>query len=124
MAGVWLRDVAFSRSGDKGDISNVGVVPYRAADFEWLREELTVERVGAVFAPLVTGRITRYELPGICAFNFVMEGALSGGVSRSLNLDAHGKSWGNLILRVRVEPPDGWTPYWPVLYPAGGGTGA
>ena len=120
MGEVLLREVAFSRSGDKGDVSNIGVVPYREADFGWLREELTVERVRAVFGDLVKGRVTRYELPGIGALNFVLEEALSGGVSRSLNLDAHGKSWGNLMLRAAVNAPDGWTPYWPVLYPPGG----
>lgn len=112
MSTVLLREVAYSRSGDKGDISNVGVIPYRESDYAWLCEELTVDRVRAIFGELVQGSITRYEWPGIKALNFVMEEALSGGVSRSLNLDAHGKSWGNLILRVGVNPPEGWTPYW------------
>ncbi|MCY0878483.1 MAG: hypothetical protein OWU84_06055 [Firmicutes bacterium] len=110
-----LREVAFTRSGDKGDTSNIGVVPYRAQDWEWLKEQLTVERVADVFDGLVKGPIRRYELPGICALNFVLERALSGGVSRSLNLDAHGKAWGNLLLTVSVEAPDGWEPYWPYV---------
>jgi len=113
MSRVFLREVAFTRSGDKGDTSNIGVVPYRPADWEWLGRELTVERVRALFGALVKGAVTRYELPGIRAFNFVLERALDGGVSRSLNLDAHGKSWGNLLLRLEVEAPDGWTPAWP-----------
>jgi len=117
MSKVLLREVAYSRSGDKGDVSNVGVIPYRESDYAWLRAELTVDRVSAVFGDLVKGRVTCYEMPGIRALNFVMEQALSGGVSRSLNLDAHGKSWGNLILRVAVDVPDEWQPYWPKLYP-------
>lgn len=120
MPEVLLREVAYTRSGDKGDTSNIGVIPYREADYGWLKDALTVERVRAVFGALVQGLVTRYELPGISALNFVLEQALSGGVSRSLNLDAHGKSWGNLILRVGVEAPPGWTPYWPILYPPDG----
>lgn len=112
---VPLREVAFTRSGDKGDTSNIGVVPYRPSDWDWLKEQLTVDRVKHVFDGLVQGRICRYELPGIRALNFVMERALSGGVSRSLNLDAHGKAWGNLLLSVVVEAPDGWEPYWPLV---------
>lgn len=117
MEEILLREVAYSRSGDKGDTSNIGVIPYRESDYAWLLEELTVERVRDMFGELVRGGVTRYELPGIKALNFVLEEALSGGVSRSLNLDAHGKSWGNLILRVVVNAPPGWTPYWPTLYP-------
>lgn len=115
MPTVLLREVAYSRSGDKGDISNVGVIPYRESDYDWLCEQLTVDRVRDIFGELVKGSITRYTWPGIKALNFVMEEALSGGVSRSLNLDAHGKSWGNLILRVAVDAPTGWVPYWPVI---------
>lgn len=117
MHDVLLRDVAYSRSGDKGNTSNIGVIPFREADYTWLLEELTVDRVRAIFGELVQGAVTRYEMPGISAINFVLQEALSGGVSRSLNLDAHGKSWGNLILRLSVKTPMGWTPYWPTLYP-------
>lgn len=112
---VTLREVAYARSGDKGDTSNVGVIPYRPEDWEWLTRELTVERVREEFAGLVFGEIHRYLLPGIRALNFVMERALSGGVSRSLNLDAHGKSWGNLMLSLEVEAPDGWSAGWPAV---------
>lgn len=117
MSQVSLREVAYCRSGDKGDIANVGVIPFRESDYLWLRDALTPERVHTVFGDLVKGRITCYEVPGVHALNIVMEEALGGGVSRSLNLDAHGKSWGNLMLRMVIDAPDGWTPYWPTLYP-------
>ncbi|PSR23925.1 MAG: hypothetical protein C7B45_01170 [Sulfobacillus acidophilus] len=110
---VSLREVAYTRSGDKSDTSNVGVVPYRPDDLAWLERELTVDRVREAFSGLVVGDIRRYVLPGIHALNFVMEHALGGGVSRSLNLDAHGKSWGNLMLSMEVEAPQGWSPAWP-----------
>jgi hypothetical protein len=104
---ITLRQIAFARSGDKGDTSNIGVIPYNEDHFEILKEQLTIEKVKAAFDGLVTGEITRYEFPGIKALNFVMKNALSGGVSKSLNLDAHGKSWGNLMLSIEIEVPDG-----------------
>lgn len=103
MPKVQLREVAFSRSGDKGDTSNVGVIPYNEEDYEWLKREVTVEKVKQLYGDIVKGQIRRYEFDGIKALNFVMEEALSGGVSRSLNLDTHGKSMGNLILRLEIE---------------------
>ncbi|MBM4763671.1 hypothetical protein [Bacillus sp. B15-48] len=103
MKKVSLRELAHSRSGDKGDTSNIGIVPYDEKDYELLKEQVTVERVRELFGELVQGEITRYEFDGIKALNFVMTNALSGGVSRSLNLDTHGKSWSNLILRMEIE---------------------
>jgi hypothetical protein len=103
---VKLREIAFARSGDKNDTANVGVVPYDPADFELVKREVTVERVGALFGPLVRGTVTRYEMPGIAALNFVLEGALGGGVSRSLALDAHGKAYGSLMLELEVQVDD------------------
>jgi hypothetical protein len=112
MSRVALREVAFARSGDKGDTSNIGLVPYRPHDLDWLLEQVTIDRVQELFGSEVQGPIHRYTLGGISAINFVLERALSGGVSRSLNLDAHGKSWGNLLLRMEVEAPPGWMPGW------------
>jgi hypothetical protein len=102
---ILLRTVAYTRAGDKGEVNNVVVIPYDEGNYEWLREHLTVEVVHGVFGKVVKGRITRYEFPGIRALNFVMEKALEGGVSRSLNLDAHGKSRANLMLGLRLEAP-------------------
>jgi len=106
MKKVPLREIAFTRSGDKGDTVNVGVIPYHEEDFELLKEKVTVERVQELYGELVKGEIIRYEFHGIKALNFVMKNALSGGVSKSLNLDAHGKSYGNLMLRLEIEIPD------------------
>jgi hypothetical protein len=103
---IRLGDILHCRSGDKGDTSNISVVPNDPADYEWLREELTEERVAEVFGPLVKGTVTRYEVPGIHAFNFVLTEALGGGVSRSLCQDIHGKSWGVLIARMELERPE------------------
>ena len=98
-----LRDLAHARAGDKGDISCISVIAYQAADYPRLAEAVTVERVTAHFAGIVKGPVRRYELPGIGALNFVLEGALGGGVTRSLALDAHGKCLASLMLELRVE---------------------
>jgi hypothetical protein len=101
-----LRDLAHARAGDKGDISNISVIAFDAADFGWLVEQLTAARVAAHFAGLVTGRVERHELPQLGALNFVLHGALGGGVTRSLSLDAHGKSLSSSLLE--LELPARW----------------
>ena len=106
---LMLREIAYARSGDKGDTSNIVVAVYDDRDYEWLLRHLTVPLVSEKFAPVVAGRISRYEMPGTKMVNFVMERALQGGVSRSLALDMHGKSRASLILSMRVPyaPDDG-----------------
>src|SRR4051794_10907176 len=97
-----LRDIAHSRTGDKGDTSNISVVAYDAKDYLLLLEQVTAERVKAYFAGIVSGEVVRYELPNIAALNFVMSRALGGGVTRSLALDAHGKSLSSALLDLDV----------------------
>ena len=105
MKKIKLRKIAFSRSGDKGDISNVSVIPYDEKHFDVIKNQVTVERVREAFGVLVLGEIKRFELPGIKALNFVMYGALGGGVSRSLCLDVHGKSRGAIMGTIEIEVP-------------------
>ena len=98
-----LREFAYSRSGDKGDIVNLCVFVYDDDNWEVLRRELTVEKVRDKFGGLVKGEITRYELPGTKGLNFVMTEALGGGVSMSLRTDPHGKSYQSLILEIDID---------------------
>ncbi|MDX1431375.1 MAG: hypothetical protein R3286_02885 [Gammaproteobacteria bacterium] len=100
---VRLREIAHARAGDKGNTSNVSVLVYDPAHYEIVAAQLTPERLGAELGALLRGPITRYELPHLHALNFVMRGALEGGVNESLNLDGHGKSWSSLILGLEVE---------------------
>ena len=93
-----LRDVAHSRTGDKGNTSNISVIAYRAEDFPRIRELVTAERVRTQLAGLKPSLVTRYELPKLGALNFVIAGALGGGVTRSLALDAHGKALSSILL--------------------------
>lgn len=98
-----LRDIAHSRAGDKGDISNLSLIAYRPEDFALLERHVTPERVRLHFAGIVHGEVTRYLLPQLGAMNFVMQQALGGGVTRSLALDAHGKSLSSLLLDMELE---------------------
>ena len=93
-----LGDVAHLRTGDKGDTSQISVIAYDPADYALLLREVTVERVLRHFASLPVRTARRFELPQLGALNFVLEGALSGGVTRSLALDAHGKTLGAQLL--------------------------
>jgi hypothetical protein len=103
-----LGELAHARSGDKGDTSNVSVIAYDAADYPLLERWVTAERVRAHFGGIVRGDVVRHELPRLGALNFVLHGALHGGVTRSLALDAHGKSLGSAILTLEI--PTGEAP--------------
>ncbi len=102
MKTFYLREIAHARAGDKGDTSNIGVIAYRPEFYPLILEQVTVDRVRRHFRGLVKGPITRYELPNVHAINLVLERALGGGVTRSLSLDPHGKSYGALILTMPV----------------------
>ena len=97
-----LRELAHSRTGDKGDTSNISLIAYDASDYPLLARVVTAERVKAHFAGIVRGDVRRYELPRLGALNFVLERALGGGVTRSLALDAHGKSLGSALLSIEI----------------------
>ncbi len=98
-----LRAIAHGRTGDKGNTSNISVIARDAADYPRLVASLTAARVKAHFGPLVQGTVVRYELPQVAALNFVLEGALAGGVTRSLALDAHGKCLSSLLLDIDMD---------------------
>ena len=103
---VPLIRLAWARSGDKGDTSNIGVIARHPDLLPLLRAQLTEARVAAWLAHLVQGRVTRHEVPGIHAFNFVCEQALGGGGMASLRNDPLGKGMGQILLAlpVRVSP--------------------
>jgi hypothetical protein len=102
-----LRDIAHSRTGDKGNTSNISVIAYEAKHYPLLLTQITSARVKAHFEGVVEGDVVRYELPVISALNFVMSGALGGGVTRSLALDAHGKSLSSALLDLDIEDASG-----------------
>ena len=100
-----LRELAHSRTGDKGNTLNISVICYNPDHFEHLKNELTPARVKAFLADVVLGDVVRYELPCLAAFNFVLQNALGGGVTRSLALDAHGKSLSSALMDLELAAP-------------------
>lgn len=99
---VRLGDLAYARSGDKGDSSNIGVIATSQANFDLLARVLTAERVAEHFRPLGVTRAVRYELPNLLAFNFILHHALDGGGSVSLRVDAQGKAFGQMLLEMPI----------------------
>ena len=106
-----LHAIAHGRAGDKGDVSNVSVIAYRPQAWPHLLEQVTAARVLDTFAHLGASACRRYELPRLNALNFVIEGALQGGVNASLGLDRHGKTLSYLLLgEVTVDVPEDAVP--------------
>jgi hypothetical protein len=98
-----LREIAHGRTGDKGNTCNISVIAFERRDYPRLRSEVTAARVRDFFDGIVMGEVVRYELPQLGALNFVMTRALDGGVTRSLALDAHGKSLSSALMNLEVE---------------------
>lgn len=97
-----LYEIAHSRTGDKGNISNISLIAYDMKDYDLLKEKVTSEKVKEWFSGIVMGEVIRYELPKLGALNFVMDGALGGGVTRSLSIDMHGKSLSSALLEMEI----------------------
>lgn len=97
-----LYEIAHARTGDKGDISDISVIADDLKDYELIKEKITVERVKDFFMDVVKGDVVRYELPQLGALKFVLYSALGGGVTRTLNLDAHGKSRCSYLLDMDI----------------------
>lgn len=100
---VPLSKLAHTRSGDKGDTANIGVIAWRSEDYPVLVRELTAERVKAYFGDIVKGDVVRYELPNLSALNFLLHHALGGGGTVSLRTDAQGKTFGAALLNLEIE---------------------
>ncbi len=100
---VPLSQLAHTRSGDKGDTCNIGVIALREADYPVLVREVTADRVKRHFGDLVQGKVERFELPNLGALNFLLHGALGGGGTVSLRTDAQGKTFGAALLALEIE---------------------
>lgn len=97
-----LFDIAHSRTGDKGNISNISVICYDRKDYPLIAERVTADRVKDFFRDKVKGRVVRYEMPQLGALNFVLYDALGGGVTRTLDIDPHGKALSQFILYMEI----------------------
>lgn len=98
-----LATIAHTRSGDKGDTSNIGVIALRPEYYETILREVTPERVKEFFGDMVKGKVERFELPNLGAVNLLLHEALGGGGTVSLRVDAQGKTFGAALLRMEVE---------------------
>ena len=103
---VPLSRIAHTRSGDKGDTCNIGVIAWEERFYPILLREVTADRVRRHFGTLVQGTVERYELPNLCALNFLLHGSLGGGGTVSLRTDAQGKTFGAALLSLEIETGD------------------
>lgn len=106
MAEIYLNEIAHGRSGDKGDTSNICVYARKPEYYKIIEREVTPEKLHAFFGDMVKGEITRYEVPSLNGFNFVLKHALGGGATMSLRLDSLGKSMGSAIMRMKIHVED------------------
>ena len=98
-----LNELAFARSGDKGDVSNIGLLAKSREFYEILEKEVTPKRVKDHFGAMVTGEVNIYPMPNIDALELTLSGGLGGGATRTLRLDQTGKSMGQALLRMEIE---------------------
>lgn len=102
---VRLGDIAHARSGDKGSSATLGIFAYTAAGYEYLAEHLTAVVMSTYFQPMGCDGVDRYDVPGLHTLNFVLRNVLLEGGSRSLRIDAQGKTLGQIALEMTLEIP-------------------
>jgi hypothetical protein len=98
-----LGAIAHTRSGDKGDTSNIGVIALKPEHYAAILREVTPERVKQYFGDMVKGKVERFELPNLGAINLLLHEALGGGGTVSLRVDAQGKTYGAALLRMEID---------------------
>ena len=103
---VRLIKLAHTRSGDKGDTANVGLIALREEFYPILVREVTAARVKQHFNGICQGDVERFELPNLGALNFLLHGSLGGGGTLSLMTDAQGKTFSTALLRMEIDVPD------------------
>lgn len=100
---IQLRQIAHARSGDKGDIANIGLIALKPEHYPVLVREVTAERVKRHFSEICRGEVERFELPNLHALNFVLHSALDGGGLLSLRSDNQGKTLSSALLRMEIQ---------------------
>src|ERR1700740_1252741 len=105
MAKVKLLKLAHARSGDKGDMANVGLIALKPEYYPILVKEVTAARVKEHFRGICLGEVERFELPNLGALNFLLHESLDGGGTISLKTDAQGKTYSTALLRMEIPVP-------------------
>jgi hypothetical protein len=106
MREIALARIAHGRSGDKGDTVNCGIIARKPEYYDVIARQVTAERVKEHFGDFCKGTVTRYDLPRLHAFNFVLTQALDGGGTASLRIDTQGKTYAAALLRIKIHLPD------------------
>ena len=97
-----VKDVAYARSGDKGDVVNVGILALDDAAWERLERTLTPERIKAHFGDWLRGDVDVFPMKNINAFNILLHNALGGGATKTLRYDVTGKAFSTAMLRLEL----------------------
>jgi hypothetical protein len=106
MAEILLKELAFARSGDKGDVSNIGVIAKSKAIYDFLSNEITPERVRKHFRGMVKGPVEIYPMPNIECLAIVLRQSLGGGATCNLRFDQTGKAMCMAMLRMELDAGD------------------
>ena len=106
MAKRKLIELAHARSGDKGDMSNIGLIALKPFYYPLLVAQVTADRVKKHFEGICLGAVERFELPNLGALNFLLHESLDGGGTLSLKADAQGKTYSAALLRMEIDVPD------------------
>ncbi len=103
---IKLKNIAYTRSGDKGANVNVGVVFKNKDIYNWSIQYFTVDLIKNYFGDKIKGSVIRYELNNLNSLNFILNDCLKGGGSETLINDAQGKTFGQALLELEIEVPD------------------
>ena len=103
MAQRKLIEFAHSRSGDKGDTANVGIIARKPEYYPLLVREVTAARVKEHFKGVCQGKVERFELPNLGALNFLLHESLDGGGTLALKADPQGKTYSSALLRMEID---------------------
>ena len=106
MKKVKLEELAFARSGDKGDVSNIGLMAKTRNIYEFLAKVITPEKVKEYFGGMVKGNVEIYAMPNIDSLEIILRRALGGGATCTLRFDQTGKSMGPVLLGMELQVTD------------------
>ena len=106
MATKQLVELAYARSGDKGDVCNVNLLAFDDDAYRIIAREVTPERVKAHYGDMVKGDVEIYPMPNVNSLEVILRNALGGGATRTLLFDQTGKSMSTALLRMRIPVPD------------------
>ncbi len=100
------KDICLARSGDKGDTVNIGIIARTPEIYKFIKEKITEREIQRMFKAFCKGKVKRYELDNIHALNFLLEKSLDGGGTKSLMIDAQGKTFASAFLSQKVDVPE------------------